>query len=122
MNPAHKFRNKDGKYYLWILFNDQEYEGLINVAINSKWIAYDYASGRMYWLDLKEHDKNYRLDLKWVIVWVWGWWHKTIRPIDRLNLWNQKTLRIWGYISAGENWVIKKFRIFYKWWFIDNLE
>jgi len=129
-NVIPSLQNEDGNYYLWILFNDQEYEGLVNVAINSKWTPYDYTSewadqrltGRMYWLDLKEHDKNYRLDLNWVIVWVSGWWYKIIKPIDRLNLWNQKTLMIWGYVSAGENWIIKKFRIFYKWWFIDNLK
>jgi len=129
-NVIPSYQDEKWKFYLWILFNDQNYEGLVNVAINSKWIPYDYTSkwadprltGRMYWLELKEHDKNYRLDLNWVIVWVWGWWYKIIKPIDRLNLWNQKTLRIWGYVSAEENWVIKKFRIFYKWWFIDNLE
>jgi len=129
-NVISSLQNENGYYYLWILFNNAPYEWLVNVAINSKKTPYDYTSdwanpnltGRMYGLELKEHDKNYWLNLNWFIVWIWGWWYAVISPIDRLNLWNQKTLRIWWYVTAWENWIIKKFRIFYKWWIIDRLE
>lgn len=130
-NVIPSYQDSKWIFYLWVLFNNPEYQWLVNVAYNKSWVLYDYKSKRadprltwrMYWLELREKDKNYRLDLNWFIVAdSENKSFKTIKPIDRLNLWNQKTLRIWGYISAEENWIIKKFRIFYKWWFIDNLE
>ncbi|HOQ79311.1 MAG TPA: hypothetical protein PLW94_03735, partial [Candidatus Absconditabacterales bacterium] len=129
-NVIPSYQDEKGKFYLGILFNDPEYQGLVNVAYNKSGTLYDYTSkgadskltGRMYGLELKEHDKIYRLDLNGVIVGNKDGGYKIIKPIDRLNLGNKKTLRIGGFISAGEKGVIKKFRIFYKGGFIDNLE
>jgi len=128
-NVIPSYQDKKWIFYLWILFNDPAYQWLVNVAYNKSWVLYDYKSKwadkrltwRMYGLDLKEKDKSYWLNLNSIIVADIKKWFTKISPINRLNLWNQKTLRIWWYISAGTSWIIKKFRIFYKWWFIDNL-
>lgn len=118
-------KTKYGDYYLYVLVNRGNMWWLVNVwysTINN--VYYDYKSswnpdlnGRMYWL---ETPKWYYLDLNNLIVADYkNWGYKIIKPINQLNRWWIQ--RIGGFISAWENWIIKKFILIYTWWDIQPI-
>jgi hypothetical protein len=69
----------------------------------------------MYGEDLKNSDKSYWLDMKqWFLVADNKTYFRKIKPIQKLN-WGDVYINIWWYLSNWTDWIIKKFRIFYKW-------
>ena len=119
-------RNAGGTYYLYVFINWWYMGGLVNVWFSkTNNIYYDYKSSwnpdldwRMYWLLTP---KTYLLNLNSLIVADYkNWWYKNIRPIDQLNVW--WTQRIWGFVSAWQNGIIKKFILIYTWGNISPIE
>lgn len=112
-------KTNDWNYYLYVFVNRGYMGGLVNVWYSTTNSAYyDYATSwnpsldwRMYWLITP---KTYLLNLSNLIVAdSENWGYKKIRPIDQLNAgWVQ---RIWWFVSAWQNGIIKKFVLIYTW-------
>lgn len=111
-------------YYLWVIFGNEEYGWVAQVGKLYNWNYYDYNTStkysqseldwRMYWEELKKKDKSYWLDLKeGFFVADNDTQVRLIKPIIKLNS-GQPYINIWWNLSNWTNWIIKKFRIFYK--------
>lgn len=114
-------------YYLRVIFGNEEYGWIVNVwKVPNGWY-YDYKTSpknpdldwRMYGKELLLKDKSYRLDLKQGFkVADKKTYFRTIKPIQKLN-WGDTYINVWWNLSNWTDWIIKKFRIFYKWWDIS---
>ena len=124
-NVVEKVRLPWTTYYLYVIFGNEEYGGVVKVGKVHNWNYYDYNTStkytedelnwRMYWEELQKEDKSYWLDLKKGFFVADNDTNvRPIKPINKLNS-DYPYVNIGWKLSNWTDWIIKKFRIFYKW-------